>query len=111
LAYLLTHGPHEKGIALQAYRAGQPLPDAIENAPELMPGLGLYLQAFFDLDSDRSHAMGPTAIPFRSILDYARAFNFDDEQTEDLIYYIKQMDSDHLQRIATKQRLNSGNAT
>lgn len=71
---------------------GQPLPDRIANAPELITGLELYLQAFFDLDCERSHGMGLTRIPWSSIKDYAIAFDFDSRQTEDLFYYIRALD-------------------
>ena len=102
MAYLLELGPIEQNIAKQAMRAGQPIPDRIANAPELEMGLQLYLQAFFDLDCERSHAMAPTAISWTSVQDYAKAFEFDEEQTEDLHFFIRRMDSEHLKRIATK---------
>lgn len=102
MAYLLELGPIEQNIAKQAMRAGQPMPERIANAPELQQGLQLYLQAFFDLDCERSHAMAPTAIPWTSVQDYAKAFEFDEEQTEDLHFFIRRMDSEHLKRIATK---------
>lgn len=101
---MLDMGPHEQSIARQAAQAGLPLPDRIQNAPELTLGLGLYLGAFFELDSERSHAFGPTSIPFTSIVNYARAFDFDDEQAEDLVYYIRKMDEVNLKRVAEKQK-------
>lgn len=104
MAYLLELGPIEQNIAKQAMRAGQSIPDRIANAPELEMGLQLYLQAFFDLDSERSHAMAPTAIPWTSIAAYARAFEFDEEQTEDLFFQIRRMDAEHLKRISSKSK-------
>jgi len=85
-------------------RAGQPLPDRIANAPELEPGLQLFLQAFFDLDSERSHGNGLTAIPWTSIATYARAFEFDEEQTEDLYFFVRRLDSEHLKRLEAKRK-------
>jgi len=85
-------------------RAGQPLPDRIANAPELETGLQLFLQAFFDLDSERSHASGLTPIPWTSIAAYARAFEFDEEQTEDLYFFVRRLDSEHLKRLEAKQK-------
>ena len=102
MAYLLELGPIEQTIAKQATRAGQPIPDRISNAPELQQGLQLYMQAFFDLDCERSHAMAPTAIPWSSVQDYARAFEFDEEQTEDLHFFIRRIDGEHLKRISAK---------
>lgn len=102
--YLLDMAPIEQSIAKQAMRAGQPLPNRIANAPELRNGLQLFIQAFFDLDSERSHAWAPVAIPWTSIMSYARAFDFDEEQTEDLFYLIKQMDAEHLKRLQAQMK-------
>lgn len=102
--YLFELGPHEQAIAKQAMRAGQPLPDRIANAPELETGLQLFLQAFFDLDSERSHASGLTPIPWTSISAYAMAFEFDEEQTEDLYFFVRRLDSEHLKRLEAKQK-------
>jgi hypothetical protein len=65
-------------------------------------GLQLYLNAFFDLDSERSHGMGLTRIAWSSIKDYAIAYEFSEEQTEDLIFLIKRMDAAHLERLDSK---------
>jgi hypothetical protein len=104
---MLGLGQHEQAIAKQAMRAGQALPDRIANAPELQDGLQLYLQAFFDLDCERSHSQGLTSIPWTSVSAYAQAFGFDEEQTEDLHFFIRKLDSEHLKRLDKKQK--SGN--
>lgn len=104
---MLELGPIEQNIAKQAMRAGQPLPDRIANAPELIDGLQIYLSAFFELDSDRTHVFSPTSIPWSSIHNYAAAFEFDEEQTQDLFYFIKKMDSMHLTRVAAKMKSNN----
>ncbi|MCW2763976.1 MAG: hypothetical protein JWR85_4177 [Marmoricola sp.] len=85
-------------------QSGQPLPDRIANAPELEIGLSLYLDAFFDLDSERSHAAGITAIPYSQIRDYANAYDFDAEQTSDLMFFIRNMDTDHMKRLGEKMK-------
>lgn len=87
-------------------RTGQPLPDRIANAPQLRTGLQLYLEAFFDLDSQRNHGFGVSNIPFLYIIDYAKAFEFDDEQTSDLVYLIRRMDGEHCKRLAEKAKTN-----
>ena len=81
---------------------GEPLPDRIANAPELKPGLELYLSAFFDLNTERSHAMGITLIPWSSIANYARFYDFDEEMTERLFYLIQAMDAAHTARLQKK---------
>lgn len=100
--YLLELGPIEQNIAKQAMRTGQPMPERIANAPELKMGLQLYMQAFFELDCERSHALAPTSIPRSKVEDYARAYDFDEEQTEDLHYFIRQMDNKHIERLTAK---------
>jgi hypothetical protein len=99
LLYLLEMGPIEQTLIRQAIQAGQPIPDRIENAPELELGLNLYLIAFFDLDSERSHSFGYTRIPWSSIQDYAAANEFDGYQTECLNYFIRKMDSANAERL------------
>lgn len=100
---MLDMGPIEQNIAKQAYRAGNPLPDRIKNAPVLRLGLGLYLGMFFDLDAERSHAMGLTAIPWTAIKEYAEFYSFDVDQCEDAFLIIRRMDDAHLRRLKSKQ--------
>lgn len=102
--YVLTYGESEKTILNQARLGGQPIPDFIKNKPELDIGLDIYLQAFFDLDSERTHAFGPAGIPTTSMLQYAKAFKFDDEQTDDLVYFLRQMDTENLKRVKKLQK-------
>lgn len=85
-------------------RSGQPMPERIANAPELQIGLQLYLQAFFDLDSERSHEFAPKAIPRSKITEYARELELNEEQTEDLLFFVKRMDGAHLKRLEAKIR-------
>lgn len=107
MEYLLKHGPNEQTIARQAIQMGMPLPDFMLNAPELQIGLQLFLQAFFDLDTERSHSMGIVLIPWSSIKDYARTYEFDEEQTEDLLFLIRAMDIAHTKNISKKNGTKS----
>lgn len=100
---MLDLAPIEQNIARQAVQARKPLPTNIQNAPELETGLQLYLQAFFDLDSERSHAFSLVRIPSSAVRAYAYEFDFDEEQTELLTFYIEQMDGAHLKRLRAKQ--------
>lgn len=105
---MLEMGVMEQTIAKQAVRCGQPLPDRIANSPELINGLQLYLAAFFELDSERSHAVVPVSIPWSSIKEYAIAFEFDEEQTENLFFYVRKMDTEHLKKVAKKIKAANG---
>lgn len=102
---MIEQGPHERAIARQSYQSNQPLPSKIANAPRLQLGLSLYIEAFFDLDSERSHGMGLTPIPWTSIASYAIAHEFDEEQTDSLFYHIKRLDTEHLKYLASKQKV------
>lgn len=96
------HGQVEKNLAMQAYRNNEPLPDFIANAPELEEGLFFYLQAFFDLDSERTSGMNRGQIPFFKIIKYAKHYKLDDDEESVLVHHIRLMDNAHLKRLADK---------
>ena len=54
--------------------------------------LDIFVTAYFDLDSERCHQFGYQRIPFSKILDYAKYYDFDKEHTEDLIFFIQNID-------------------
>lgn len=104
LAYLMGIGKHERNIAKQAMLANEPLPESIANAPELILGLELYLQAFFDLDSTRNGGDLLSPISWLSIKEYAMTFSFDVEQTESLFAHIRGMDISHIERVSKQHK-------
>jgi hypothetical protein len=95
-------GKAEQSIIKQAVRFGNPIPERIANAPKLNLGLQFYLDAFFDLDSERTHGFSLTRIPWSAIVNYARATELDDQETDDLVYIIQAMDRAHLERLEKK---------
>lgn len=97
-------GGIEQNIIKQAMRFGGKLPDRIANAPRLTAGLDLFLQAFFDLDSERASGMDRTPIPWVSIKQYAEFYKFSEEQTEDLFFLVRRMDNAHLKRLREKDK-------
>lgn len=102
--HTLDLGAVEQNIARQALQAGAPLPDRIKNAPELKLGLELYLNAFFDLDAERPSSFDIGSIPWSKMKDYACFYDFDEDQTEDLIFFIKRMDAAYIKRQKAKQK-------
>lgn len=72
-------------------RGRMPLPKAIQNAPSLFMGLELYYGAFVDLNTCRI-GMGDGPISWMAVHEYAAINKFDEDQTEDLHYYITKMD-------------------
>lgn len=101
---MIEIGPIEQQLVKQAVREGKPIPERIQNAPELRPGLALYLEAFLELDSERSNAFGPERIPLIRIFDYAACYDFDAEQTEDLVYLVREMDKAHVAKLISKNK-------
>lgn len=78
---------------------GQPIPEKIKNKPNLNEDLFFYYQAFIDLDTTRSHANGATAISWLSIVEYAKFYHLDQEETLELVLVIRAMDKVNLERI------------
>lgn len=76
----------------QAYRQNRPLPRAIQNAPELWPGLELYFNAWVELDSCRAIGMVAGPIPWTAVEEYSKASGLDDEQRSRLHRLIRAMD-------------------
>lgn len=76
-------------------RENRPLPDRIQNAPSLLPGLALYYTAFMDLMGTRQMGgfggIGP--IGWDVIQYYAVSNELDADQTEALHTHIKAMDT------------------
>ena len=74
------------------WQAGKKTP-VIDNWPELQPGLEVYLEAFYELCSDRPQAMsGISPIPFTSICKFAEAYGLRGEDFEDLRYFARVLD-------------------
>lgn len=100
-------GPHEQTIAKQAVRAGQPIPPRIANAPELHVGLELFINAFFDLDSERQAGFSIGPIPWSKVKEYCVAYCFDEDLTEDVFYFVKALDNAHMKRLEAEHKAKS----
>ena len=85
-------------ILRQVARGGR-MPERVANAPSLWLGLDLYYVAFWDLSGCRPQGVsGPGPIPWSVTADYARTFDFDDEQRDTLFYLIRRMDAAFLKK-------------
>lgn len=69
-------------------QAGQ-VSKAISNRPELLPGLEIYLDAFYELHSDRED--GKLISTFK-VLEYARAYEFSSDTRDEMVTLIREMD-------------------
>lgn len=92
----MEQGPTELTIIKQALRTGMPLPKAIENAPELWPGLELYLNAWFELDTTRSIGMNVGPIPWNAIESYCLVCELDVEQKAKMHKLVRALDRVYL---------------
>jgi hypothetical protein len=99
---MLEMGPIEQSLIKQSIRAGLPIPERIQNAPELLPGLNLYLIAFFDLDTDRAASFGYAPIPWSSIKDWALYHDLDGYQKETLYIHIRALDRVNAEYVKNK---------
>lgn len=79
------------------------MPQAIAGAPQLIPGMELYYNAFFDLSSSRNQGMGIGRIPWTAIKDYGDCWGLSEEQMEDLFYFVRAMDNVYLEHYSKKK--------
>lgn len=74
----------------------------MQNAPMLRLGSALYFNAWFELDTERDRSKFET-IKRSSCFEYAYDYEFDQEQTEDLWFYISRMDREFMKWWKSKQ--------
>lgn len=103
MEYAKTQGSVVETIVRQALRAGQPIPDAILNAPKLLPGSAMYIDAWYDLDSERDYGMSPGRIKWSHIVNYCRFYGFDEVQTDAMIRIITEVDIAHLTKLKAQR--------
>lgn len=111
MAYLLYQLETADGkldaIFRQMVRFGDDIPERFKNYPDLEPSLSLYLEAFFELSTNRHFGMGVGPIPFNSILEYGKYYEFTDVEMSDLIYFVREMDNAYVE-YANKSGTSSG---
>jgi hypothetical protein len=78
-------------------------------APPNFPSyLGLYIAAFLDLDTERT---GTDAIPWSSIYLWCQAHGLNDQQTEDMKYFIRVADNAVSEKREKDAERKNGNAS
>ena len=100
---MLEQGSVEKLIIDQCMREGIPLPERIENAPQLTPGLELFFVAFLELSDDRNSGMSMGRIPWSVVRQWANAYELDYQQTEELHFQISRMDFKYIEYQTSKK--------
>lgn len=104
LEYALELGPSEQGLIEAALRRRQPLPDVIQNAPQLLPGLEPYYEAFVELSTCREHGMGLGPIPWTAIDRYGQRHAFVGEGFQYLVRMVRALDDAFLAYSRRKER-------
>jgi hypothetical protein len=75
-------------------RSGQDIPDRIKNAPKLLIGSDIFLDAFIALYSSE--------INWLMIVNYGNFYNLDLETIEDLVFVLMRTNTDFLNHINKK---------
>lgn len=86
----------ETKIRAEARRFREPLPKRIENKPDLFLGSALYLNAWFELDTERDRTKYQR-INRSMCFGYAQDYELSEEQRDDLWFFIQKMDSEFLE--------------
>jgi len=89
-------GGVQEGLADQMKRDGIELPDNVATQPMLQANLLCYLDAFYELDTERDHGMVPGPIPWSSIVAYGERYRFD---IEELVFFVRKLDDAHLSKV------------
>lgn len=87
-------------------RSNGRIPQSIQDAPELLTGLQLYVDAWLDLTTCRNPG-GP--IPWTAICDWAAVHELDPEQWELLHAYMPAMDKAYFEFIEWKREVDKRN--
>lgn len=90
-------------IDKQITRFGGSPPNRAKDRPKLATGLNLYLGAFYDLDTERD-LTSYQPIPWSSIVSYGEYLELTREDTEELIFFIREMDNAYLSLMVKKSK-------
>lgn len=83
-------------LAAQMARDGVEIPQNLADQPTLIGDLLCYLDAFYELDTERAHGVGLVRIPWSAIVRYGRHYGYD---VEELVFFIRRMDDAHLDKL------------
>jgi hypothetical protein len=91
-------------------RDGVAPPQVLTEQPRLPVGLVMYLEAFYELDTERvhtvtMHGMSVARIPWSRIVGYGQHYGYD---VDELLFFIRKMDDAHLEQLASRQGGSGG---
>jgi hypothetical protein len=93
-------GGVQQTLAAQMKRDGIEIPENVAEQPVLQGNLIGYLDAFYELDSERSHGFALVRIPWSQIVKFGLHYGFD---VEELVFFIRKMDDAHLDQLRKKK--------
>lgn len=111
MLYTLSQSKAEKSILLQCAREGLPLPERIQNAPELFMGNDIFFDAFWSLHVSRNIGMDIGPISWFDIRKYCLIHEYDEDLTESMHHIISGMDQAYLDWVREKRRQESKGKT
>lgn len=93
----------ESAITKQIKRFGGKAPDRLVSRPTIPVGLAFFVDAFWDLDTERS-LVDLEPIPWSKIVQYGAYYRLGAEMADDLLYLIRRADNAYLRRMAEKRK-------
>ncbi len=103
LSWQLEWGSTAAQIVKDSLQWGGPIPDPVKEQPDLEPGLEIFFEAFWSLSTTRSLGMSSGPIPWTACQSYAEVCHFDEEQADDLWFFVSSMDAVFLKHLADKR--------
>ena len=97
MLYQLGVGQYEDDILKQAAIQGLKPPKQVAEAPQLLLGLEMFLEAFERLNSCRSFGLACGPIPWTAIDHYCQRYRIRGESEEAMLYHIRSMDNAYLE--------------
>lgn len=90
----------EDAILSQCLRYGREVPKIIQDAPELLPGLDFYYDAFSQLNTSRVMG-GPISV--NSIFEFGKLHEYTKEEILDLQFHVHRLDTAYMEHEASKK--------
>lgn len=105
----MEQGPLEETLIRRAHAERRPIPEKIASAPQLLPGVGFYLQSFLALSSCRALGMSEGRIPWHAVWDYSQRLGLTEQEFDDLWIVICHADAAYLKYRGDKAKTDAKN--
>jgi hypothetical protein len=85
-------------------------PSVETDEPKLLPGMGIYYRAWWDLDTERQRGDFPGPIPWSAVRRYAISLGYRGSDRDHFIRVIRRVDVMKLQKLAEEMKRESDRA-